>query len=304
MSPSISPVLFSLQRFCLHDGPGIRTTVFFKGCPLRCRWCHNPESQHFGAELLFDPEKCRQCGRCLTVCPSKAAFGEPGHLRWEREHCIACGHCADRCLQDARSLAGYTPATPEELLHDIVKDRVFYEESGGGVTFSGGEALCQPDALEFLARASKAQGLHVAIDTCGHVPYAAFARLLPWTDLFLYDVKHPDSRQHQHWTGQDHRLILENLERLAHSGARVTLRLPLIEGVNASDEDIAAFLQRLLPLPPRQLHLLPYHTIGADKNRRLGRTADTAAFAAPSPERLEEIARRFRAAGFTVQIGG
>ena len=298
-----SPLIFNLQRFCLHDGPGIRTTVFFKGCPLRCHWCHNPESQDFQAELLFDREKCVACQRCLTACPAKAIQHDIQGLSLDRTRCSACGQCADLCLGDARTLSGHKRYTLPELLCELEKDRVFYEESGGGVTFSGGEALCQAEAVENLARSCKERGLHVALDTCGHVPFSAFERLLPWTDLFLYDIKHHNSQQHLRHTGQENTLILDNLKKLAAAGAEIFLRLPLIEGINAADTDIEAYIHLLNPLPPRRLFLLPYHAAGVSKWQRLGRK-ERPALAAPSAERLDTIQRRFAAAGFTVQIGG
>jgi len=273
--------LFNIQKFCVHDGPGIRTTVFFKGCPLSCGWCHNPESQKFDRELLFQREKCRSCGQCQSHCPQGAAAAH-GCIAGK---CTVCGLCADLCPGGARMVAGKEYCL-EELLAEIEKDAPFYEQSGGGVTLSGGEALCQIDFVARLVRACSQKGIHVAIDTCGQLPFESFA-----------------SRHKQH-TGRDNSLILANLARLSASGAKVQLRLPLIEGINADDANIAGMMAVAKPLGITAVALLPYHDIGRDKYRRLGREYPAPLAASPSTGRLEEIRRLFAQDGFAVTMGG
>ena len=294
-------LLLSVQKFSVHDGPGIRTTVFFKGCPLRCGWCHNPESQNFAAELLYDREKCSGCLACIASCPVQAIRPGDDAALTDRKLCGACGKCTGACLNSARALAG-TSWSEARLLDEIFQDQIFYEQSGGGVTFSGGEALCRIDALESLAAACKLRGLHVAVDTCGHVPAENMRRILPYTDLFLYDLKHMDPEAHRRHTGQDNRLILGNLRLLSDAGAAILLRLPLIEGVNADSGNIEAVLALAAPLRIRQVHLLPYHNTGSSKYAKLGRAS--AEYAAPSPERLAAIREQFAAAGLPTVIGG
>lgn len=296
-------VVFNLQKFCVHDGPGIRTTLFFKGCPLRCSWCHNPESQSFSPELLFDSDKCTGCGRCAKTCPQSAISFTPGAtLVVNRARCTACGKCVDACLTGAREISGYE-ASIKQLLSEIEKDQVFYDQSGGGITFSGGESLCQLDAVETLARAAKAGGIRIAIDTCGHVPFSYFERILDCVDLFLYDIKHMDPERHRQFTGQDNILILDNLRQLSEAGAAIFLRLPLIEGINADVENINNILSYIRNLRIRQVNLLPYHNTGSSKHLRMGGTVP-AGLTAPSSERLEQIKAQFQANGLPVFIGG
>ncbi len=291
----------SLQKFSVHDGPGIRTTLFFKGCPLRCSWCHNPESQRYSAELLYDAEKCSQCGRCNPHCPCQA-ISLNGQT--ERNRCHACGSCVDFCLQNARQIAGQ-PFSASDTLTQLFADQVFYEQSGGGVTFSGGEPLTHIDVLEPLAAECKRRGLHVCIDTCGHAPTDSFHRILPHADLFLFDLKHMDPAQHHRHTGQDNRLILDNLRNLSDARANIFLRLPLIEGINDDAANVSTTLAFAKTIRLRQVNLLPYHATGRSKYDRLGlKTLTETALAAPTPERLEEIRRQFVASGFTTYIGG
>ena len=300
---SCNAVVFNLQKFCVHDGPGIRTTLFFKGCPLQCIWCHNPESQAHTPELLFDPEKCTGCGRCAEVCPQAAIVHLPDEsVNLDRTHCVACGKCVDACLNSAREISGYQ-ADVKQLLSEVEKDQVFYEQSGGGITFSGGEALCQLDAVESIARAAKLRGIHVAMDTCGHVPFSFFERILDCVDLFLYDIKHIDPKSHRQYTGQDNHLILENLRRLSEAGAAIFLRLPLVEGINADDDNITQVISFIRGLRIQQVNLLPYHNTGSSKHLRMGHSAPSG-LAAPTPERLEQIKAQFQACGLPVYIGG
>lgn len=296
-------IIFNVQKFSVHDGPGIRTTVFFKGCPLVCAWCHNPESQSGLPELLFDREKCSLCGRCLDLCAKGAIEAANDSLLTEQHRCDACGRCAERCIRGAREVAGKKIAC-SNLLKEVEQDRVFYEQSGGGVTFSGGEALSQIDALTELSQTCKARGLHVAVDTCGYAPFASFERILKYTDLFLYDIKHMDETAHRQYTGQGNELILDNLRRLAAVGANIALRLPLIEGVNAHDENIAAVAAFIKDIRLSQVNLLPYHNTGSSKYARLGRYFDPARWSAPSPARLQAIAERLSLTGHKIYLGG
>ena len=298
-----TPFIFNVQKFCVHDGPGIRTTIFFKGCPLSCAWCHNPESQGFAPELLVNAEKCTSCRQCLPACPAGAIRAAGEGIITDRASCRACGDCTDECLQGAREIAG-RQATITELLAEIEKDRVFYEQSGGGVTLSGGEVLCQPEAVRVLAQACKSRGIYVAIDTCGHAPYENLARLLDCADLFLYDLKHLDPRRHQKFTGQDNRLILDNLLRLSAAGQPIHLRIPLIENFNADDAHIETVAQFVRQLNLVQIDLLPYHNTGSSKYERLGRRYDRGCFTAPPPERLARIAALLRQVHPNITIGG
>lgn len=297
------PHIFNLQKFSVHDGPGIRTTVFFKGCPLRCLWCHNPESQNFHKELLYDSAACTQCSRCVRGCPEQAVTLTQAAVYTDKTKCKACGACTDTCLACARTVAGRS-AGIAELLTEIEKDIVFYEQSGGGVTFSGGEPCCQPEVLEQLARECRLRGIHVTIDTCGHVPFNTLERLLGVTDLFLYDLKHLDPDIHRQYTGQDNTLILSNLRRLAAAGANIHLRLPLIAKVNDDHTHIQAVIAFARSLHIHQVSLLPYHNTGSSKYQRLGSVYAAENMSPPSPERLHEIKSCFAAAAFQVGIGG
>ena len=268
--------VFDIQKFSVIDGPGIRTTVFFKGCNLRCRWCHNPESQNARREMLFREERCIDCGKCTAVCPSP-------------DDCILCGRCERYCPTQAREIAGRVYTT-EELLREILADRLFYETSGGGVTFSGGECMLQIDALSDLLRLCRENGIHTAVDTAGCVPWAHFERVIPYTDLFLYDVKCIDESLHIAGTGVSNRTILQNLRRLSEeSDRRIIVRVPVIGGYNDTDAEIGRIAAFLAPLRIESVELLPYHKMGNAKYAALGREAEV--FTVPDEEAME----RFRA---------
>lgn len=296
-------LIFNIQKFSVHDGPGIRTTVFFKGCPLSCQWCHNPESQDYQRELLISPEKCTHCGVCETRCLSKANKVTPTALAYDAELCSLCETCVDYCVNNAREIAGKT-YTLNELMKEIEKDRPFYEQSGGGVTLSGGEVISQIDFAEELARTCQERGISVVLDTCGFGPSESFVRIAPYIDIFLYDLKLIDRHLHRQYTGQDNAIILSNLQKLASVNANIALRLPLIEGINADDANIQAMIDFCTGMPVSIVNLLPYHAIGKGKYRKLGKLYQDYSFHPPSEERLAEIKALFENAGYKVKIGG
>jgi len=288
--------IFDVQRFSLHDGPGIRTTVFLKGCPARCLWCHNPESQSFAPEVLVVETRCASCGTCKTVCPRGAP--PPGSGL-----CTACGACVEACPAGARRLAG-RETTVDAVMEEVLRDRVFYEESGGGVTFSGGEPLAQPEFLGALLEACRDAGIRAAVDTCGFAPRERLLALAPLVDLFLFDVKLVDDARHRALTGLPVAPILENLQALAAVHGNVWIRIPVVPGHTDAEDDVAATASLVAGLPGvRQVSLLPYHRTGAAKARRLGREYPLDALAPPSPERLGVLAAIFRQHGLAVRIG-
>ena len=271
--------VFDIQLNSFVDGPGIRTTVFFKGCNLRCKWCHNPESQKMAPQMLLYQNKCTGCGKCAQVCPNRL------------QNCDLCGKCTIFCPNDARSVCGKEMSV-EELLREVEKDRAFYETSGGGVTCSGGECMLQIDALvEFLA-GSKNSGLHTAVDTAGNVPWESFARILPVTDLFLYDVKCISEKLHREGTGVSNRLILENLCRLAKEfSGEILVRVPVIGGFNADLAEMTRIAEFLKEIGLTRVELLPYHSMGEHKYPACG--MEKIAFTVPSEEEMAAFRKVF-----------
>lgn len=297
-----SGLIFNIMRFSVHDGPGIRTTVFFKGCPLSCCWCHNPESQSFGASLMYFPERCRLCGDCMAACPH-GAIGRVNGVVTVSDACRLCGTCAETCRAEARQLAGRR-MTLSEVLAGIERDVVFFDESGGGVTFSGGEPLAQPQFLEALLSACRERGIHTTLETCGFAQRAVLLRLAEQVDLILYDLKLVDPAKHEMFTGAPSTPILRNLEALSEAGRPVVVRIPIVPGINDGDEDVRAFGDFLAPLRIRRVDLLPYHRTGADKYRRLGMPYKLPDVPSPSSDRMRQVADSLEAAGFVVKIGG
>jgi len=301
------PIITDIQKYSIHDGSGIRTTIFFKGCPLTCTWCHNPETQNFSKQLLFQKERRTGCGSCVPACPGKAVSIRDGLAVTEQDLCSRCGICTDYCLQNIRVISGNYYSV-EELIREIDKDKAFYESSEGGVTLSGGEVLAQDmDYLEELLKKLYAKGYRVNIDTSGYVPYSAFERVLPYVDTFLYDIKLMDTKLHKKYTGVSNALILENLIKLSLANAGIWIRIPVIGGVNASTENmerIARFLKDE-NISIKQINLLPYHNTGSGKYKRLLWEYPGEDYTVPSDEELKEYITIFMQYGFShVKTGG
>lgn len=267
---TVTGVIFNIQRFSINDGPGIRTNVFLKGCPLRCRWCHNAESLRPQRELRYRAAACVGCGACAAVCEHGGHIVTEGEHRVDRTVCVACGRCAEACFYDALEVAGRT-ITVAEVLEEAERDRPFYESSGGGITLTGGEPAAQSEFAVALLTAARNRGLHTCVETCGHAPWAVMERLAAVTDLFLYDYKETDPIKHKAFTGVDNRRILENLRRLDERGCQTVLRCPVIPALNDREEHfkgICALANGLKNVT--EIHVEPYHALGSEKYAQLG----------------------------------
>ncbi len=300
------PLILNIQKCSIHDGPGIRTTIFFKGCPLTCKWCHNPESQSYKIDFLYDAEKCLKCETCVKVCKGNAVYVEGTEIKRNPDNCELCGECIDWCLSNSRELVGDTYEL-KELIKIIEKDNMFYEESGGGVTLSGGEIMCQNmDYIEKLLDACNSKGIHVAIDTCGYAPKENYERIYKKVGIFLYDIKLVDEEKHIAFTGKSNDKIFENLRYLSSVDAKINIRIPLIEGVNVSEDnsEILKMIDILKDLKIENVNLLPYHNIMVNKYEKLGVKYEGDEFKKPSDEKLEEIKEIFEKNNFKVKIGG
>jgi len=262
--------VFNIQRFSLFDGPGVRTVVFLKGCPLSCLWCHNPEGLSSLPQVFFAPEKCIACGECMAVCPRARHGLREGLHAFLRDGCTGCGLCADACPTEALALSGKV-MTVDEVMDEVLRDLPVYRESGGGLTLSGGEPLCQADFALALLKAAKEKGLSTCIETSGAVSAAALRSCIPYTDVFYYDYKATGAEMHRHLCGTDGKLILDNLSVLDEANAVVTLRCPIVPGANDSPEHIEG-IARIAGSHPsvKEVHLEPYHELGISKSERLG----------------------------------
>lgn len=283
-------IVFDLQRFALHDGPGIRTTVFLKGCPLDCLWCHNPESKKAKLQLGFLEKKCTACGKCADICKQQVHhFTEEGVHNISYEKCIACGACVNACGNEALKMYG-KQCDLEEILQTVLKDKDFYERSKGGLTVSGGEPMMQFPALKTLLKKAKEAGLHVCLDTCGQAPQKNYAEIAQYVDLFLFDYKITDSAAHKCYTGVDNSLILSNLDYLCTHGNDVFLRCPIIPGINDNEEHYQAIAELSKKYDSiRQVNLMTYHDMAKGKAAQIGVAYELAELKTIEEDKKREI---------------
>ena len=298
-------IIFDVKRYAIHDGPGIRTTLFLKGCSLRCQWCHNPEGIESKPEIMLRPSRCaKECNECVSICPQDAISKDGNTIEIDKAKCDLCRKCEDVCVYEALEVVGREVAV-QEVMEEIEKDRIFFDESGGGITFSGGEPLMQLDFLEALLKEIGKKNIHVTLDTSGYVSFKDLDRISDKVDLFLYDLKIMDDEKHEKYTGVSNRLILDNLRKLAGREKSVAVRIPLISGINDDDQSIQKFVEYLLSLKNiKQINLLAYHKGGCEKYKRLRKEELPKTFQSPSDERIEEIKKVFADSGFSVKTGG
>jgi pyruvate formate lyase activating enzyme len=298
-------LVFDIKRYAINDGPGIRVTIFMKGCPLSCRWCHNPESVSRKAQKMYTQSKCIGCGECVRICPVNACELTPDGIVTDESLCMACGACAQICPAMATQMSGRLESV-SDLLEVIERERPFFDQSGGGVTFSGGEPLLYPEFLCEILDTCGRMGIHRTVDTSGMVKTETLLQVASRTDLFLYDLKLMDPDKHREWTGAGNKLILRNLQVLAETGAQIRIRIPLIRGVNDDDDNIeatAAFVAGLAG-PGKPVNLLPYHNVAEGKFAKLGKSFTSEAMSEPRASDLERVISRFSNHGLAASAGG
>jgi len=295
-------MIFNIQRFSIHDGPGARTTVFFKGCNLKCKWCHNPESISFKSEIEFYPEKCIECGVCFKVCPNYAHDLDEDKVhtinRGKCNGCLLCLLCTDTCYANALVPVG-KKVDSDYLFKSILTDEIYYKNSSGGVTFSGGECMLQIDFLAEVLTKCKNQGIHTAVDTAGNVPWSYFEKIMDVTDLFLYDFKAADTNRHKQLTGVNNDLILKNLKMLSEIGKRIHVRIPFIVGCN--DDQIEEIGEILKPLNIEKVEVLAYHKLGNSKYTSLGIKNELLEIQVPTAEMIERAITILRNNGLNAE---
>ena len=299
------PLIFDIKRYAISDGPGIRIAIYFKGCPLRCAWCHNPESQSPKVQKLYTASKCIGAQDCIEVCPEDALTLTRDGIVTDYEKCTLCGKCAEACPTKAIEMSGKL-YNPEELIEIIERERVHIEHSDGGVTFSGGEPLMNPGFLIEILKLCGEKGLHRAVDTCGFAPTETLLEVAKYTDLFLYDLKLMDPVHHKKWTGIDNRLIFKNLKILSEAGANINIRIPFIGNVNTGEEENSKMAEFIASLPGKkpEVNLLPYHKIAENKYNKLGQIYNSGTLAEPTEEEINFAKSVFTLQGLKVEIGG
>ncbi len=299
-------LIFDIKRYSINDGPGIRVTVFLKGCPLSCTWCHNPESQSSKVQKLYTASKCIGCKKCIEACPENALhLTSKSGIITNFELCTLCGNCADVCPSMATEMSG-KKISVDHIMNAIRKETLLMDTSGGGVTFSGGEPLQHPDFLLSLLKACGLEGIHRAVDTSGYAKWEILEEVSDHTELFLFDVKHMDPEIHKQFTGVSNELILENLRLLSGKGSNIAIRIPLIEGFNTDECNISRTSSFIAALPKNAhtVHLLPYHSIASKKYEKLGGLYDPGNLEEPSASKIAECVEIFRQYGLTATIGG
>jgi pyruvate formate lyase activating enzyme len=301
---SLTGIIFDIERFAIHDGPGIRTTLFLKGCPLACWWCHNPESISPRRELVFFEAKCIGCNKCFEVCPVGAHERLPdGGRAYHREKCTLCGKCSEACAAEALVVEG-REIDVEGAVEELSRDMPFYSTSGGGITLSGGEPMRQADFSREVLRGCRDKGIHTALDTCGFAPWEDYRKVLPATDLVLYDLKLADPAEHRKYTGVSNELILENLGRIDAAGKQIEVRIPVVPGVNDGERNLEGCAEILGGLRHlTRVVLLPYHRMGEAKYARLGRSYRLPDTAPPTAQAIQETASRLSARGIPAHAG-
>ena len=294
--------IFNIQKFSVHDGPGIRTTIFFKGCPLKCAWCHNPESQKREMEILYDKSKCTMCGTCVKECKNGAISIIDNKLTTNMDKCTFNGDCTICCINTSRQIAGKEYSV-DEVVKEVLKDRVFYKNSKGGATLSGGEPLIYPDFVEALLKKLKEENIHTALDTCGAVDFKVLERVSKYTDLFLYDLKLINEKKHIEFTVLSNKVIIDNLVKLSKIHKNINLRIPLIDGINDDDDNIRGILKLIKNTNIKKVNLLPYHNIALHKYEKLARDYNNN-MKRPSDEKLDTVRKTFEKDGYIVKMGG
>jgi pyruvate formate lyase activating enzyme len=299
----IKGIVFNIQRFSIQDGPGIRTTAFLKGCPLHCTWCSNPESQNFKPEIVHRDSLCNKCGLCIDVCPEKAISIRDKGVSINRNICTNCGNCTEVCLPGALKILGQKMSAGEVFL-EIKKDADFFWNSGGGVTASGGEPLVQPDFVAALFKLCQDNGIDTCIETCGYASAEALEKVLPYTSLFLYDVKIRNGKSHREWTGASNKQILKNLEMTLASGVPVTIRVPLIPGINDSDQELKEIARIAMDSlkKPGKVELLPYHKFGMGKYQQLDREYELTELTTQEAPELEKMKGLLESFGLECEV--
>ncbi|NLG03551.1 MAG: glycyl-radical enzyme activating protein [Clostridia bacterium] len=297
-------IVFDIQKFSVNDGPGIRTIVFLKGCPLHCQWCANPESNAFKPELMIYPHKCIGCGKCAETCESGCFEMQGGNHIYNRSDCINCGKCTEKCYAEARRMSG-KEMTAKEIIEEVDKDELFYENSGGGITFSGGEPLCYPDLVAEVLSYYKNKGISTAIETCGYVPWEDFEKVSSHLNLVMFDIKILDDEKHRKYTGVSNKEIHVNFMKISQLVTTV-VRIPIIPTINDSEQDIKAFGEFVSRVrnKVKKIHILPYHKLGLNKYQALGREYSLQNLKMPSDDHMEEIKEQLESYGFYVCIGG
>jgi pyruvate formate lyase activating enzyme len=300
---NITGLIFDIKRFAVHDGPGIRTTVFLKGCPLSCWWCHNPEGLKNKQEIIFYEYKCISCNKCIDICSKNALKKINNKLNRNYKICLSCGNCAEICPTASQQIIGRR-LTPEKIIEEIEKDRLFFESSSGGVTFSGGEPLMQHTFIKETLKLCKKRGIHTALDTSGYSSTNAFNKTMKYTDLYLYDLKIFDDQKHERYTGVSNKSILKNLETLNKNKKEIILRFTIINDVTNTKEnlnDITNFISSLKRI--NEINLLPFHDV-SEKYQRLGKEYKLKNIQPPSENEIEKIVELFEHRGLNVKIGG